>query len=136
MTSRYQESEYSDTSGLGWLVAGGLALLAVLLAGYLLLEVVDRDHAVEKHGIEAEQIRKCLDTRGADQLWKFTSHRREDHFIQCARLAPDSWGIRIIQRLKDGSYLERTSFIVKNGTLFEMIEYVTARAVRYDGELP
>lgn len=130
-----QDTQYQASGDSGGLLLALLALL-VLAGGYMLLLVIDRDHAVEVHGIEAEQIRKCLNDKGASQLWKFTSHRREDHFIQCAELGPDSWGIRIIQRLKDGNYLERTSFIVKNGTLFEMIEYVSARAVRYEGELP
>jgi hypothetical protein len=145
MATRYQEYEYSDSGGLGKLLLLVLAGLALLAAGYFLLqelageqqvEVVNGTHAVQKHGEEAAQIQECLDSNGPNQVWKFTSHRRDNHFIQCAEMDDDFWGIRIIERLTGGKYKERTSFVVKDGTFQQMIEYVSARAEQFFGPLP
>jgi hypothetical protein len=137
----HEDASSSPASKLLALVM--LALLALLAASWLALQVVNREHAVAKHGEQASQIRKCLDSNGPDQVWKFTSHRRDNHYIQCIKMdngnddpGDDHWGIRIIQRLKDGNYQERTSFVIKDGTRQQLIEYVTARAEQFFGALP
>lgn len=123
---------------------GPLAVLAVLavlaLAGAVLaLQVLNGNHAVEKHGEDAAVIQRCLDNREPDEVWAFTGRRRENHFIQCVQTDEEdenSWGIRIIRRLADGRYQERTSFVVKDGTRQQMIEYVSARAKQFFAPLP
>jgi hypothetical protein len=143
------ETTWDDSGGGGGLarvlVLALLAGLALLAAGYFLLQevsgdqqvqVANGDHAVAKHGEEAAQIQECLDSNGPNQVWKFTSHRRDNHFIQCAEMDDDFWGIRIIEKLRNGNYRERTSFVVKDGTWTQLKEYVTARAERFLGPLP
>jgi len=120
-----------------------LAFLAVhaLLACLLLarqadagLDVRMSTHAVTKHGADATAIRKCLDNNnGSGNIWAFTSHRRKDHFIRTCQLPDGRHGIQIIQKIADG-FKERTAFVVKDGTAFQLKEYITARAV-YIGTL-
>jgi hypothetical protein len=112
-----------------------------LLAGLLLakqagagLDVRMSAHAVLKHGEEAKAIRKCIDNNGPDSTWTFTSHRRKDHFIRTCQLPDGRWGIQIIQATARG-LIERTAFVIKDGTFFQLKEYVTARAVEYTGNL-
>lgn len=108
-------------------------LFALEVGGAVAVE--NRDHAVIKHGLDAQKIRSCLNKNGPDEVWAFTSWRRANHFIQTCKLDDGRWGLRIIQGTKAGRWLERTSFIVKNGTKQELREYVTARAVRFTGNL-
>ena len=138
MTTYEACSQLASPGGASKLALLAVAVLVLLVAGWLALQVVPREHAVKKHGAEAETIRKCLNDNGPDQVWKFTSHRRNNHFIQCGKLDGDRdfWGIRIIQRMKDGRYEERTSFVVKDGTRQQMVEYVSAKAERFFGSLP
>ena len=106
------------------LVVAALVLLSIGLANRA--RVVNGKHSLAKHGAEAEAIHRCLDDNGPDELWAFTSWRRRDHYIQTCQLDDGRWGLRIIQRVKNG-WNERTSFIVKDGSRERLVEYVTAR---------
>lgn len=126
--------QYQDTSGLSKLVLAGLLLLAVLAAGYYLVEVAQvgqADHAVIKHGADALAIRQCLDRYGPNEVWQMTSWRRPNHFIRTCQLDDGRWGLQIIQKTRLNGLIEKTSFVVKDGSLFELRQYVTARAVQF-----
>jgi len=162
ITTRQQG--FSNTSGLGKLLVGsllGLLLLALLARfaifaptqpavaslevlvagledsfGYMLseTEVQDRSHALKKHGADASAIRKCLNLDGPDEVWKFMGWRKANYYIQTCQLGDDRWGLRIIQLTRNG-WIEKTSFIVKDGTFTQLTEYITARAVEFLGDL-
>jgi len=124
------------------LLLAGLLLLA-LLAGLLLassevevvLEMRMASHALLKHGAEATAIRQCLEGKGPSSVWEFTSHKRDGFFILTCRMDDGRWGIQIIQRTKIGRLLEKTAFVIKDGSLFQLKEYVTARAVEFIGDV-
>lgn len=124
--------EYQNTSGLSKLLLAGL--LGLLAVGLLAVAVQAREHAVIKHGVDAISIRRCLDNNGPNETWKFTSWRRKNHMIQTCKLGDDKWGLRIIQPTKNG-WMEKTAFIVKDGTRQQLVAYVTARAVKFVGDL-
>lgn len=124
------------------LLAGllGLALLASLqLAASveldLVLEMRMLAHPVLKHGEEATSIRRCLERNGPNEIWKFTSHRRKGFFIFTCLLDDGRWGIQIAQLTKLGEWIEKTAFVIKDGTPFQLKEYITARAIRFLGDL-
>jgi hypothetical protein len=138
MVMRQDEMYYRDASELARLVKLGLLLLAVLAAGCLLLKVNNAnevDHAVVKHGAEAEMIRCSLDQKGASEIFKVTSWRRPNHFIRTCQLDDDRWGLQIIQKTKNNGWIEKTAFVVKDGSRFELVQYVTMRAVKFLGNL-
>ena len=128
-----RQIEYKrGASPLCWLVLAGL--LAILLAANV--AILNGDHAVLKHGTEASQIRKCLDNNGPNETWKLTSWRRPNHYVQTCKLDSGKWGIRIVQITKENGWIEKTAFVVKNGTKQELIEYVTARAIQVANAVP
>ena len=105
-----------------------LALAAILLAVALdQVKVRNGEHAPAKHGADAGAIHRCLDANGPAETWQFTSWRRPNHYIQTCQLDDGRWGLRIIQKVKNG-WRERSSFIVKDGTYQQLFEYITARA--------
>jgi hypothetical protein len=101
----------------------------------MVLETRMANHAVLKHGAEATSIRRCLDSNGPNEVWEFTSHRRKGFFIFTCQLDDGKWGIQILQRTKLGQWIEKTAFVVKDGSAFQLKEYVTARAVRFVGDV-
>jgi len=133
--------EYRNTSSLRWLLLLGLLGLALLASLQipatvdLALEMRMVSHPVTKHGVEATSIRKCLENNGPDRIWKFTSHRRSGFFIFTCLLDDGRWGLQIAQLTRAGEWLEKTAFIVKEGSAFELKEYVTARAVEFIGNV-
>ena len=116
----------------------GLLLLASLLwasKADVVLEMRMTNHAVLKHGAEATSIRQCLDGKGPNEVWEFTSRKRKDFFIFTCQMDDGKWGIQIVQRTKVGQLLEKTAFIIKDGSAFQLKEYVTARAVKFIGDV-
>jgi hypothetical protein len=112
-------------------------LAGLLMAGQasVVLEMRMASHAVLKHGAEATAIRQCLEGRGPKEVWEFTSHKRRDFFILTCQMDDGKWGVQIIQRTKIGRLLEKTAFIIKDGSAFQLKEYVTARAVKFFGDV-
>lgn len=132
MSHNYQEYEYSDTGSLGKLIFLILVVIGVAIAGWLLATSQPSEHASVKHP-EAESIRKCIEENGPSEIWRFLSNRRKDHYIFCTQMDDGKWGLQIAQLTKDGRWLERTAFSPKSGTRFDLIEYITARAVKIFG---
>lgn len=124
-------------------VASGIFLLAtVAVLGVILLAALalkpNGTHAVDKHGSDAIQIQTTLNCQGESEVWKFTSWRRPKQYILGCRLPDGRWGLsigRVSKSLFGGKIIfdELTSFVVKDGSHFSFVEYVSARAV-YAGE--
>lgn len=100
------------------------------------VSVTDTQHAVQKHGSDAIQIRRCLNRPGGTiDVWKLNTWRRPNQFFQVCQMDDGRMGLRLIDKLKNGSWREKTSFVVKSGTPAETLEYLTARAARWVGKL-
>lgn len=123
-----QEYRQSGFNWWPWLLAAA-ALGIILLAVAAAPKVLNGEHAIKKHAADAEAIHRCLDNGGEMERWQFWSHRRTDQYIQCGQLPDGRWGIRLIEKMGN-IFRERTSFVVKNGTYNEMVEYISARAIR------
>jgi hypothetical protein len=96
------------------------------------VSVKDTQHAVQKHGTEAIQIRRCLNRPGGTiDVWKFDTWRRPNQFFQVCQLEDGRMGLRLIEKLRNGIWKEKTSFVVKSGSPAEVLEYLTARATRW-----
>lgn len=82
-------------------------------------------HAVEKHGEEAVQVRNCLDSGKAFQVWKnkSTKHLAEVCFIDQGEF--ERWGIRISKQI-NGIFEEITAFI-EEGDIASVEEYLIRR---------
>jgi hypothetical protein len=106
-----------------------------LLALFLLLAVtpiVYNAHAVEKHGSDAVAIRRCLEEKGPDMVWK---RRGTETFYRCVRLEDGRWGLQALKR-KGGKLIEKTSFIKGDGTLRALLKYMRKFSTPYKGPLP
>ena len=100
------------------------------------VSVKGTEHSALKHGNEAEQIRRCLDRRGGTiDVWKLETRRRPNQFFQVCQMEDGRMGLRLIEKLKNGLWREKTSFVVKAGSPGEALEYLTARALRWTGRL-
>jgi hypothetical protein len=121
----------------------GLGLVGIILMGVLSpgwgrgndVPVANGKHALAKHTADAKAIHKCLDGRGPSEVWKVTSLDYPNHFIQTCQLNDGRWGIRVIQWTKDRIFKEKTSFVIKDGTKEQLVEYLTARARPFAGKL-
>lgn len=85
------------------------------------------EHSVKKHGEDAAAIHQHLRNCDPDEVWKTRSHKRPNVFYLGCELEDDCWGLCITKFVK-GELREITSFIVKDGTRAQFIEYVSARA--------
>ena len=116
----------------------GVFLLGVLSSGWGRgndVPVANGQHALIKHEADAQAIHKCLDKNGPYDVWKVDSPEFPNHYIQCTRLTDGRWGIRVIQWTKDKIFREKTSFVIKDGTREQLVEYLTARAEPFLGKL-
>lgn len=109
-------------------------LFLVLLGVGLYLLVEPTQHALQKHGAEAQLVRKACD-QGPEEMWQSASWRRPNQFWQVCQTDDGRWGLRLIEKVKTG-WKEKTSFIPKEGTYFDVREYVSARAKPFFGPLP
>ena len=88
--------------------------LPILLLAILAMAVVYGSHAVIKHGIEAEQVRECINKGGGIQLWKNSDTGRQAEVC----LLPDGkFGVQVTRFKK-----EVTSFIKNKMTRIEQVE--------------
>lgn len=102
-------------------------LLLVVVAGLLFagLQVVTHDHAIIRHGNDAEQVRKCASSNSPFMIWqKFNSDR-----YHCLYDMPDGRvGDQISQlEQRTGLWHEITSFIFDMG-LPGVIDYLSREA--------
>ena len=116
----------------------GVFLLGVLSSGWGRgndVPVANGQHALIKHEADAQAIHKCLNGQGPHDVWQVNSFQYPNHFIQTCRLDDGRWGIRVIQWTKDKIFREKTSFVIKDGTREQLVEYLTARAEPFLGKL-
>lgn len=115
-----------------------LARTATAEAG---VQVVYRDHAVNKHAGEALATRAACDQNGVYRRYRSRSPYEQNKFYDVCRLPDGRYGVRIIRALcrvaETGEIVveEATSFIpgdgVTKGTWATVKAYVTAKAVPY-----
>lgn len=122
-----------------WLV---IVLLAIVFSGPMLAvlrapgigRISTRPHAVERHGVEAEAIRECLQRHGADMIWA----KRDDPevYIFCVDLHKDEelrrscggrWGalFALFRPGRDCDYEELTAFSPKDGSYHRVTDYLS-----------
>lgn len=119
-------------------------MLLALAMGALLLYGVDGvtdtvrarpEHSVAKHGDVVQRIHQCLNDKGPSQIWKSKSWRTPNRYFFGCELDDGTWGLSIVDKTKNG-WLEKTTFRIKDGTLKQFVEYVSARAELVQGVLP
>jgi Flp pilus assembly pilin Flp len=122
---------YGYGSMMGLLVAAlAVLIVAVLVVG--MPQVQPNLHAVLRHGDEALAIRRCLENKGPQQVWKkFGSER----FILVCKLDDGRLGIQIVQKVKE-KWEEITAFIPENGTPTQVRAYLMKYATKWNGALP
>lgn len=94
----------------------------------ILLAVVLSTHAVIRHGIEAEQIRKCLDKNGTYIV--FQNIYDKDTFYKICRMDNGKFGLQAVIKTAKGVF-EKTAFIRGTGTWQELVDYMKNIATRY-----
>ena len=107
---------------------------AILLATYG--PVIVQQHAVDRHGADAEAIRNCLKQNGAYQTW---FDKKSGTFYFLCQLADGRWGLQaVVEDIVDGlkALVEKTAFIKGTGTWTELIDYLAKFASRYTGPIP
>jgi hypothetical protein len=104
-----------------------IVLLLILAA----VVVVVQSHAVQRHGEEAEAIRKCLDNNGPFQIWRAFDG---ETFYRLCQLDDERWGLQAI--VKEGkTWVEKTAFVRGDGSWKALMNYLQRFATRYTGSL-
>lgn len=94
------------------------------------VDVVYTGHATAKHD-EASDIRKCLKDKGIYQMWRSRSWRTPFKFFRLCVLQDGRIGMQVVEwSWTSWAWLEKTAFTPKNGTPFELREYLSAIAER------
>ena len=87
------------------------------------------EHSVKKHGeAEVATIQNHLECNGPDIEMESRSWRRPNDRAWLCEVGDDQWGIMIVRKLKDGRWMELTTFML--GSAARMKEYVTAKFVQ------
>lgn len=114
-----------------------LALATVLLAVAtreavappVAVDVLYTDHAA-KHD-EAADVRRCLEERGAEQVWRSRSWRTPFKFFRTCSLDDARVGLQIVRwSWRSLAWREVTAFVVKDGRAEQILEYLSAIAER------
>jgi hypothetical protein len=114
----------TNVDGRGFLKL--LIVLAIFAAG---VTVALTAHSTNKHGADATAINRCLNNNGPNAVWQSNSWRQPNKFFQTCQLPDGRTGIRVVQRVKSG-WKEVTSFVPKEGTAQNILEYLSARATK------
>lgn len=112
-----------------WFVLG---LLGVLVLSVMLPRISLNTHALERHGSDAVEIRRCINEQGAQQVWKKTG---SDRWLLLCQLLDNRWGIQIVQKIGD-KYEEITAFVRENGDWNTTRDYLIRQATKWRGGLP
>jgi hypothetical protein len=148
MTATFHQQDRERHIGIYGLIL--LFLAAVLLVGLALSvstdlplvakvkpipEIQYQPHAVERHGTDALEIRKCLnDKGGADEIWR--SFDKNIFYLWC-QLPDGRWSfMAIIQDAFDQLWYESTSFVKGDGTKEALIKYMEKFGTRFNGPYP
>ncbi len=136
------EMTWSDAAARTHRPIAPLFLLAILAA--VLLVVVGRqavappvkvrvtytDHATRNHD-EAASVRRCLERRGAEQVWRSRSWRTPFKFFRTCVLGDNRVGLQIVRwSWRSLAWREVTAFVVKDGRAGQVFEYLSGIAER------
>jgi hypothetical protein len=113
-----------------------LPLLAIILAAVAggLVTVSYRNHSIVKHGYDAYAVNRCLDDNGPAQVFQSRNVANDSKYFQTCLMSDGRWGLRVIA-CQAGRWVEKTSFVVGQGSVGELTEYLSARAVGFNGWL-
>ena len=116
-----------------------LAALPVLFGAFLALNLLgatvrERPEHTAKHGAEVAEIHAALSCDGPLATFRNLSWKRPDNFFHVCRLRDGQFGVMIADRLKDGRWLEVTTFLL--GSAARAKEYLSARAQLVTGVAP
>ncbi len=148
MTSTVHRQDHNRHIGINVFII--LSLVAFLLVGLALSTNIQllsfakvkpipkiqyQSHAVERHGAEALEIRKCLNDRGgADEIWR--SFDKKTFYLWC-QLPDGTWGfMAIIQDAFDRLWYDSTSFVKGDGTKGALLKYMETFGTKFNGPYP
>ena len=148
MTTTLHRQDHNRPVRINWLIL--LFLAAVLLVGLAISTNIHlpsiakvkpipriqyQPHAVERHGADALEIRKCLDDKGgAEDIWR--SFDKNTFYLWC-QLPDGRWGfMAIIQDTFDRLWYESTSFVKGDGTREALIRYLEKFGTKFNGPYP
>lgn len=107
-----------------------IALAALCIYAVVTFAPVYHDHAVTRHGADAELVRKCLEDNGPVQQWKkFDSTR----YHKLCILPDGRIGDQIVQLDDNGIWHEITSFIRQESNLEDVMRVLAKEAVKVFG---
>jgi len=109
-----------------------LVVLALVAGGFVAVNY--RNHSILRHGFDAYQVNACLDRNGPAQVWQSRNVANDQKYFQTCVLPDGRHGLRVIQ-CQAGRWVERTAFVVGNGTEAELINHLSGKAVRFGGWL-
>jgi hypothetical protein len=115
---------------------GALLILAliILLASLPVIHLDQRAHA--DHA-ESPAVRRCLDNKGAYQIWR--SKQDPNRFYLLCQIDEEphegQWSVRIIVKTAKG-WFEKSAYIPKDGTWARVIKYLEGFATRWRQPLP
>ena len=94
--------------------------------------IVLGEHAVERHGAEAVQIRTCLSKDGAYQVWQ--ARDEKNVFYLLCQMPSGNWGMQIVKRVENTLY-ELSSYIKGDGSWHTLTRYLGRVATKFTGRL-
>lgn len=92
------------------------------------IDVQLNDHAVEGHGTDAILIRECLNNNNPTLVLK--SRWDKNVYFRVCQLEDGRFGIQVLLR-KAGQWIEKTTFVPKDGSWAKVSKYLFSRATRF-----
>jgi hypothetical protein len=92
----------------------------ILVAVLILAAVIYGAHAIERHGVYAQQIRQCLEQKPPDLVMHNPFTGRD---ALCVKLSDGKWGVQVIEKMGDVCK-EVTCFPNKSNTVEKLIRYL------------
>jgi len=93
--------------------------IVVLIMLLTSLIVVVHEHAVQRHGSDAESIRQCLDDKGPYQLWRNLDGQT---YYKLCQFDDSRWGLQAI--VKEGDvWHEKTAFVRGDGSWNDLEQF-------------
>jgi hypothetical protein len=134
-----QESIQSITPIMILGTLGIVFVLVFIIADFLLVvdvpipDIFISDHAGDQHGdAEVAAIRNCIDKNKPYQVWQHNIEKNVFYFL--CKLPDGKWGIQIFC-LHNGTCFEKSAFIPKDGSLAEVIKYLSRNASKFTGPI-
>lgn len=107
-----------------------LIILAALVFYAVTFAPVYHQHAIVRHGTDAELVRKCLEDNGPVQQWRKNDSSR---YHKLCILPDGRIGDQIVQLDDDGVWHEITSFVRQESSLDDVVRALAREAVKVWG---